>query len=779
MAIIRTRGGIDGIQRYLVEGKKLGRSFTRNELDERIIFGNLDLTNKIIQSIDSRRERYIHTTISFKEDALRLETFRDIVEDFKVFAFAAYNCDEYNYYAEAHLPRIKSYIDADGMMIVRLPHIHFIVPRLNLLSSKDLNPFGLYMNNIPFIDAFQEHINNKYGSVSPANSRRAGLAMESTMLSRSIGDVFEGENSEFKASLVAEIIKKKVTDYEEFRKLLAEKGETKSRNIGKVHEHEAVKPSGKKMYINLRHFVFSREFIELSTEQKIERLRADAKVEYCSQTEPKSTPRNVEAVLNDWRIRRSKEIKYLNSGNAKQYNRYKEATVGEKCKILDNYQMEFYKKYRDSNERDFSADPVLTNQVGIEIPKSRATRPLNGRCFLETGREIDTSVAQLLRHKQELSHAQKAINDPIIRDINRHLNVGELLKRLTHSHGVILGKYEIEQYEFFRIEKDGSGRIRCGNRNYNVSDFLTKELHIPWAQASIILRDAYAVQMECGERVFENVKPNAVIWKIFQLALRENISTEKNQRKEVWKVQRESELVRAAKIREYFNIEKLKIRTNKKLSNADRRSSLSLCVMNRVSSETALREKKKGERAELRIQNDISQMEMYRRFLQLRARGDEAALAELRRHRVSESRRFVTLAAFDAPDGEGEQEFQLTPIDLLGLTYEIDIAGNVTYSNADRQILRDEGGSLAVLDANDDAVVELALRCAYAKFGNKMKITGKTEFREKVARIIVQGNLYIEFDDQFTNNFIEELRTARFITDKTHHDANYPTSKIR
>lgn len=179
------------------------------------------------------------------------------------------------------------------------------------------------------------------------------------------------------------------------------------------------------------------------------------------------------------------------------------------------------------------------------------------------------------------------------------------------------------------------------------------------------------------------------------------------------------------------------------------------------------------------MQNDISQMEMYRRFLQLRARGDEAALAELRRHRLSESRRFVTLAAFDAPDGEGEQEFQLTPIDLLGLTYEIDIAGNVTYSNADRQILRDEGWSLAVLDANDDAVVELALRCAYAKFGNKMKITGKTEFREKVARIIVQGNLYIEFDDQFTNNFIEKLRTARFITDKTHHDANYPTSKIR
>lgn len=778
MAIIRTKGGTDGIQRYLVEGKKSGRSFSRNELDERVILGNLDLTNKIIQSIDGRRERYIHTTISFKEDALHAATFLDIAEDFRAFAFAAYHPDEYNFYAEAHLPRIKSYIDADGMRIVRLPHIHFVIPRLNLLSSKDLNPFGLYKSNISFIDAFQEHINHKYGTISPSDSRRTNMSMESSILSRSIGDVFDGENGEFKSKLLAEVVDKNITNYEDFRKLLRGRGEAKTRNVSKVHEHEAIRPMGKTKYINLRHFVFSRKFIEFPIAQKIAHLKAEAKMEYCSQAEPKPTPKSVNIVLADWNTRRSKEIKYLNSGNARQYKKYKEATVSEKYKILKVLETKFYKKHKEIYERKFSAEPVLINRSTVKTNRAHAPRSPNAPSILETGREIDTSVAQLLRHKHEHIHAQTVVKDLIVRDINRHIKVREFLIHLSHSHGVILGKYKIEQYEFFNIGKDGSGRIRCGNRNYNVSDFLTKELHLPWVQALSILKSAYADQMKCGEEIRENLEPDLSLWRRFQVDFMRDISAEKIQRKEAWNVQRESERTRISIIREYFNIEKLKIRANKELSNADRRSSLSLCVMHRVSSEAALRETKKEERARLRTQNNLSQMEKYRRFLQLRAREDETALAELRRHRVFESRRFVTGAAFDALDGERDHEFDSRLISLHGLSYEIDISGNVTYSKLDKQILRDEGRSLAVLDADDDTVVELALRCAHTKFGNKMKITGNSGFREKVARIIVQEDLNIEVDDQFTSNLIDELRTARLRSDKNHQSVKYPQSKI-
>ena len=74
--------------------------------------------------------------------------------------------------------------------------------------------------------------------------------------------MFQGENDEFKLNLLAEILDKDITDYEHFRKLLRGRGAAKTRNVGKVHEHEAIKPKGTTKYINLRHFVFSRNFIE-------------------------------------------------------------------------------------------------------------------------------------------------------------------------------------------------------------------------------------------------------------------------------------------------------------------------------------------------------------------------------------------------------------------------------------------------------------------------------------------------------------------------------------
>ena len=55
--LIRPNGGRDGIKKYLEEGQKEGRSYTRDELDERVILsGILEETDRIIQSMDKRGE---------------------------------------------------------------------------------------------------------------------------------------------------------------------------------------------------------------------------------------------------------------------------------------------------------------------------------------------------------------------------------------------------------------------------------------------------------------------------------------------------------------------------------------------------------------------------------------------------------------------------------------------------------------------------------------------------------------------------------------------------
>lgn len=137
--LIRVSGYNNGVKEYLEEGNKAGRDYSREELDERVILsGDLDLTQRIYQSIeDEGQERYVTFTLSFAEDDIPRETLQAITEEFESFLMVAYRKEEYNFYAEAHLPRLKEIKNkATGEMEVRKPHIHVVIPRRNLLSDR-------------------------------------------------------------------------------------------------------------------------------------------------------------------------------------------------------------------------------------------------------------------------------------------------------------------------------------------------------------------------------------------------------------------------------------------------------------------------------------------------------------------------------------------------------------------------------------------------------------------------------------------------------------------
>ena len=163
--LIRVRGSKAGIRKYLEDGRKDGRDHGRSELDERVVLaGDLALTDAIINSMDKQGERYLHITLAFKEDEISRENLQAITDDFQKFSMSAYEADEYCFYAEAHLPRLKSYTNQQtGEFIERKPHIHIVIPEYNLLSQQNLNPFGKVDQQTKFLEAFQEHINAKYG----------------------------------------------------------------------------------------------------------------------------------------------------------------------------------------------------------------------------------------------------------------------------------------------------------------------------------------------------------------------------------------------------------------------------------------------------------------------------------------------------------------------------------------------------------------------------------------------------------------------------------------
>ncbi|MGZ4953943.1 MAG: hypothetical protein ACXV8Q_02430, partial [Methylobacter sp.] len=184
--LARISGGSSGIKYYLEGGHKQGREYTRDELDERVILdGDLSLTNNIINNMDTNVERYLHITLAFKEDEISREMLEAITQDFKKFTFSAFNEDEYSFYAEAHLPKIKSYTNQKtGEFVERKPHIHIVIPETNLLSGNQLRPFGRIDQQVKYLEAIQETINNKYGLASPKDNKRAVFSDDSELLSR-------------------------------------------------------------------------------------------------------------------------------------------------------------------------------------------------------------------------------------------------------------------------------------------------------------------------------------------------------------------------------------------------------------------------------------------------------------------------------------------------------------------------------------------------------------------------------------------------------------------
>ncbi len=368
--LIRCKGYNSGVKEYLEEGQKSGREFTRDELDERIILdGNLDLTEMIYKSIpDKGQDRYLTFTLSFKEEQIDEEKLSEITQEFKSFLMKSYASDEYNFYAEAHIPKIKTMKDRKtGESVDRKPHIHIVIPRKNLLSGNEMNPVGSYKQNEKYLEAFQEFINQKYALESPRENMRLTPTGYADMLSRYKGDEFRAKNKEFKLQILQQIHDKGIRTRQSFYELVAEYGETKIRNAGKENEYVAVKLDGDKKFTNLKETIFSDEFI-------VNRQTA--------------LPPLDKSVINrrfsEWE-RRAGEIKYIDKISSEKFrDKYYDSDAETKTLLLNNCINKFYKEYRGSD--GIRSERTGNNQRGFaQAERGSAPPPTHSLQDLSNG----------------------------------------------------------------------------------------------------------------------------------------------------------------------------------------------------------------------------------------------------------------------------------------------------------------------------------------------------------------------------------------------------------
>ncbi|OOF75847.1 hypothetical protein BKG96_10445 [Rodentibacter caecimuris] len=362
--IVEIGGGNSGIAEYLEKGLKQGRIFSRDELDQRVVLeGDLELTNEIINSIeDNDQERYLHITLSFREDDISNDLLQAVTAEYKSLLMSAYNDDEYNFYAEAHLPKIQSIEDSKtGKMIERKPHIHIVIPERNLLTGNKLLPTGytdtVNVKNIPYLDSIQEYINYKYNLESPKDFMREGGHHSANVLSRIKGDFFGERQSQFKAQLVDEISSGKINTLDSFQRRLSDFGEVKIRNKGKPNQYFAVKLPEDKKFTNLNHPVFSEKAI-------------------VTKSLPKADIATIQARLSEWQNRVSKEIKFVDFATPTFRQKYAKADLDEKAQLLIEREQTYERKHRQGSNLERASGRQRNHQSNASNANSRQSKPI-------------------------------------------------------------------------------------------------------------------------------------------------------------------------------------------------------------------------------------------------------------------------------------------------------------------------------------------------------------------------------------------------------------------
>ncbi|AAZ38093.1 relaxase, putative (plasmid) [Pseudomonas savastanoi pv. phaseolicola 1448A] len=399
--LIRPSGYNTGAQEYLEEGNKSGREFTRDELDHRLVIsGDLDLTRSIYESIPDRgQDRYLTFTLSFREDVVPESTLKAVTAEFKQFLMYAYKEEEFNFYAEAHLPKIKWVDDKKtGKPIERKPHIHVIVPRINLLSGNEANPVGFYKNHEKYFEAFQEYLNQKYKLASPREHVRVDIADSASVLSRYKGDDFYGKNREFKHALVKQVIEKNVTTREAFYELAATYGETRIRNQGKDNEYVAVKLPGDAKFTNLKETIFHDDFI---VRRALRKEPLDKEI--------------IAQRLTEW-PQRAMEIKYVEKATPAFRKRYVAAGPEERQQLLAEREQKFYQIHGEHN------DNVHTGQRQRDHQRSPAET--SGRRTAEPADGVqDLSVSDVADHRQ--AGSARSRDGAVLLPGDAHVHVGQ------------------------------------------------------------------------------------------------------------------------------------------------------------------------------------------------------------------------------------------------------------------------------------------------------------------------------------------------------------------
>lgn len=627
---------------------------------------------------------------------------------------------------------------------------------------------------------------------------------------------FNERKSALEITLQKKILARNITTWDAFGKLLAEHGEISKMNEGKFNECYRIKPTDAGRAMRFKGVFFGRQFIERPTAEKLAIIQKKARVAYLEQMQPRKEPGYVADVLQEWNSIKARENRFIHTGSPFYKNTYLPADAETRLQLLDQLERNQHAKPSVVSNHDRKeiatarnrvpglpsrnldgiqrrSEMLLRSNAGVDVrtapggeQDSLGVRQADGTTRrrggdsdiasqdIETARRgasragsrlrpgqlastSDTSGPELLlaqpnsviAHLQaELLNRYDQANDKErYIEIRKNIDCGQLLARLSHSHGLNPELYQVA------TAKDGTPRIQCGSRALSPSDFLMKELGLPWKEAAPILRQTYEHQIngKATKPRFDKSAP-AKLWKDFK-AEQQPVKDELAKRLKVFDG--------AAKARRAGVAEKLK--SDQKaatagLSGDARKAARSLEKLRAATVKAEFNSMIKEERQAL--SESIQPKNGWQLYLQKRAqKGDEEALIALRRLDDTARAKLLNTPSItgtlilndDALDEEEKKRRrrarESSASILKSLAHTVEKNGDITYRQHGHAVLRDEGQHLAVLDEHSEEAIAAGLLIAREKFGTSLTLTGPADFQRRAVAVAVAQGIAVRFVD--------------------------------
>jgi len=368
-----------------------------------------------------------------------------------------------------------------------------------------------------------------------------------------------------------------------------------------------------------------------------------------------------------------------------------------------------------------------------------------------TGRQADSLRDQFARDLAEARAARSDTTRSEFQEIKATLDAYRLLTALSHSHGLVVGKYQITK------GRDGGDRIQAGSRNLNVSDFLTKEMNLPWSEAAQLMREQYRAQTELDPAHAPRRTPEQGLWSEFQRFRKQYSDAIRAE----WQEQGTREQAQRSAIKSAFYAKRGAVIDNTGMSPAARRAAVSVARVERIEAEAGLRKQIVRERDALKAAMRRPLTDQYRDFLQEQAQlGHVRALRELRRmqptHRTDDERETPGITFRGSRRVRGSEPNEIIYSGPV-ITHHVQENGNVDYQRDGVALMVDEGRTVRMWVHDRDAI-EIGLRLAQQKFGPTLTLIGPEEFKMATARAAAEARMNVDFDDEELSSILHARR---------------------